>query len=219
MATEGKVGRWRFAGWALVAVLAVLVGVMSLRLLTLNPLMVDEAIRTNLLDHPVPFFTHTIVSAFALLIGVWQFLPATRRSRYHRLAGRLYVGCVAVGGVTGLIVAPTSDAGLGAGISFMILAVLWLATTAIGWSRARAGDFARHRVWMIRSYAMCAAAITLRLILPAGLMLGFSFTQSYLAAAWGCWIINLIIAEMLVRRLPVRGSLAPVTPRRMAASR
>ena len=49
---------------------------------------------------------------------------------------------------------------------------------------------------MIRSYALTCAAITLRLIVPVGVVLGYSFYEAYIAAAWLCWIINLAAVEI-----------------------
>jgi hypothetical protein len=65
--------------------------------------------------------------------------------------------------------------------------------------KIRARRYAEHRRWMIRSYALTCAAITLRIILPVGLASGLEFSTSYLLAAWGSWTINLVIAELVVR--------------------
>ena len=57
-----------------------------------------------------------------------------------------------------------------------------------------------HRRWMIRSYALTAAAITLRLYLPLLSHLGIPFDMSYPVVAWLCWVPNLLFAEWLCRR-------------------
>jgi len=48
---------------------------------------------------------------------------------------------------------------------------------------------------MIRSYAMTAAAIMLRLRLPLMLISGVPFAMGYRIAAWLCWVLNLLVAE------------------------
>jgi hypothetical protein len=53
---------------------------------------------------------------------------------------------------------------------------------------------------MIRSYALTAAAITLRTYLPILLLSGASYVTSYRIVAWACWIPNLFFAEWLLRR-------------------
>jgi hypothetical protein len=71
-------------------------------------------------------------------------------------------------------------------------------TAFIAWDCARSGDYRAHRGWMIRSYALCPAAVTLRLYRPASSMLGVPFEWSCPAIARLCWVPNLIIAEWLV---------------------
>ena len=148
----------------------------------------------------------------------------TRRGWYHRWAGRLYVVAVLIAAVAGLAVAPTTAAGPIAGTGFSILAVLWFGATLIAYLKVRAGKYGEHRRWMIRSYALTCAAISLRIITPGGLALGFSFESSYLVAAWASWIVNLAIAEAIIAVRPKPtgvpgdqpGSLRP-TPQSAAA--
>lgn len=201
----------RWIGWLIVAFFAVLVGVYELQLLSFNPEAVSEEVRPNLLHHLVMFYTHTTFATFALLVGVWQFLPKTRRTSYHRWAGRFYVVCVAIASISGLLVAPTTEGGPVVAVGFMLLAVLWFAVTAKAYLLARAGDFVAHRVWMIRSYALTCAGISLRIIVPVGITSGTGFTNSYIAAAWGSWTINLLIAEWIVRRSRLRETVKPST--------
>jgi uncharacterized membrane protein len=197
-------------GWGVVAFFALLMGLISLRLLSFDPNTVPQELRQNFLDRPVLFYAHALVAPIALIVGVWQFLPVTRRSAYHRWAGRFYVACAAVASVAGLIIAFTTDTGPVVGIGFGILAVLWFSVTARAYLLARSGNFVRHRIWMIRSYALCCAGITLRIILPVGIATGFGFRPSYIVAAWGSWIINLLIAEWIIRRM----NFQEVTPHR-----
>ncbi|KAG0771652.1 hypothetical protein G6F21_014705 [Rhizopus arrhizus] len=79
-----------------------------------------------------------------------------------------------------------------------------MATTSIGIGYALAGNLARHQQWMWRSIALTASAVTFRLILGIGLgVLHLPFPPVYLAAAWGCWVFNLALCE-LVLRWPLR---------------
>jgi hypothetical protein len=52
---------------------------------------------------------------------------------------------------------------------------------------------------MIRSFALTAAAISLRLGLPIAPALGYDFTTGYIVMSWASWIINLAIAEIYLR--------------------
>jgi len=193
----------RVLGWVfygILAFLAVAIALFGFRFLTFNPQVLFSDLRQNLLDHPVPFYVHTTLAPLALIVGVWQFLPITRRTMWHRWAGRLYVLSALVASFAGLMVAFTSAAGILPGIAFAILAVLSLGSTLVGYAKVRAGRYREHRQWMIRSYALIASGITLRIILPVAMVAGFDFKTSYTIAAWGCWTVNLVIAEFLVRR-------------------
>ena len=205
----GRTATW--LGWGTIMVLATLTSLFALRFLSFNPEALTEELRPNLLNHPIQFYAHVLIAPFALLVGVWQFLPATHRNFYHRWAGRLYVMCVVLASIAGFFIAVTTAAGMLAGSGFMILAVLWLAATAKALFLARAGDFEAHRAWMIRSYALTCAAITLRIIVPIGITVGAGFATSYIVASWACWILNLLIAEWIVRRVRVR-EVVPLRP-------
>jgi uncharacterized membrane protein len=106
------------------AISAVGIGVISLRYLSFNPELAPPELRPNLNARPLFFYAHTVIASLALLIGVWQFLPATRRSRYHRWAGRLYLVCVVLASIAGFVIALNTTMGPEAGIGFAILAVL-----------------------------------------------------------------------------------------------
>ncbi len=64
------------------------------------------------------------------------------------------------------------------------------------------GDAIRHRRWMIRSYALTAAAITLRIYLPLIFAFHWPFLIAYPAIAWLCWIPNALAAEVYLRFVP-----------------
>jgi len=64
------------------------------------------------------------------------------------------------------------------------------------------GDAITHRRWMIRSYALTAAAITLRIYLPLSFVFHVPFSIGYPAIAWLCWIPNLRAVEVYLRLVP-----------------
>lgn len=150
---------------------------------------------------------HAAGAATALLVGGFQFIPALRRNRtLHRWLGRVYAtGCI-VGGFAGLGLAFGSTAGPIAGWGFGLLAVIWIHVTAQGWLTARAGRFDEHRRWMMRSFALTFAAVTLRLYMPLGDLAGLDGLPAYRAIAWLCWIPNLLLVELYLRRGLARGT-------------
>lgn len=59
---------------------------------------------------------------------------------------------------------------------------------------------AGHRAWMTRSFLLALAAVTLRIYLPLSGLVGLPFDVSYRLISWMCWVPNLLVAEVLVRR-------------------
>lgn len=186
-------------GWALAAVLSVAVALFSYRYVTFAGLLADN-VMANLMARPW-IAVHAGGAATALLVGCFQFLPAVRRRRpLHRWLGRLYAAGCLIGGGAALVLAPTTTAGPVAAFGFGVLGVLWIWTTVQAWRAARARRFDDHRRWMIRSFALTFGAVTLRLYLPIGPMLGLDFMQTYVAVSWLSWVPNLAIVEANLRR-------------------
>jgi uncharacterized membrane protein len=145
---------------------------------------------------------HFGAGGVALAVGVLQFITRLRLQRpaIHRWLGRIYVLAVLGSGSAGLVMATQTEAGRVAAAGFAALAVVWLWSTLQAYRAIRARQVARHRVWMLRSFALTLAAVTLRLYLPASQLAGWSFTSAYPVIAWLCWVPNLALAELLVRR-------------------
>ena len=153
-------------------------------------------------DRTIGAAMHFGVGGFVLLIGPFQFLPRLRASKptLHRWTGRLYVaGCLA-SGVAALVLAPDAITGTVAQIGFTLLAVFWIVTTSTALVRALQRKFAEHRRWMIRSYALTLAAVTLRIYLPSSFALDIPFETAYPIISFACWVPNAIIAEWMLRR-------------------
>ena len=162
---------------------------------------------------------HIVASAFAMILGAFQFLKVLRQKApsVHRWMGRFYIGACLVGGAAGGAIALSSTAGIIAGWGFFLLAIFWLFTTMMAWVSVLRRDFPAHERWMIRSFALTLAAVTLRLYLPAGMVLGSygvipnDFNTAYTVIAWICWVPNLIVAEIWIamRKRPRRPKVAP----------
>lgn len=192
--------RWATAGWVVLAIHAVGLGLFSLRyLLPRAPFSIDIPnfyLRRNWLA------AHAAFSSVALLAGPWQFLDGLRKRRLaaHRWTGRVYCFAVLAGWVTSLPIAAHANTGAVASAGFLMLGALWASSTAAAYLRIRQRRVQAHREWMLRSYALTCAAITLRSYLPILLVSGVPYATSYRTVAWACWIPNLLFAEWLVRR-------------------
>ena len=157
------------------------------------------------IDHwRVAFFIHVYASIWALLAGFTQFSRALLRNKptWHRRFGYIYViDILFVTGPAGLLMGFYANGGISSRIAFVMLAVLWIFFTAMALYKVKQKDFAAHRRYMIRSYALTLSAITLR-------AWKYAITNSvelppmdvYRAVAWLGWVVNIIIAEYIIRR-------------------
>ncbi len=153
---------------------------------------------------------HAAAASAALLVGPLQFLPGlrARRPALHRWTGRLYVLACLVGGLSGGVLAAGARTGLPSTIGFGALAAAWLFATWRAYDLARQRRIAEHRRWMIRSFALTFAAVTLRLYLPLAFVSPYGYEATYRVISFACWIPNLLLAETLLlrrRRAPEPG--------------
>lgn len=180
--------------------LAMCVGLFSCRYIANVGPVPANILANRFFDHWI--VVHAVAASTALMLGPLQLSSVVRRRRpaLHRACGGLYIaGCIA-GGASALVLSAGLSTGPLAAAGFGTLGVLWLHATMQGLRTARARDFSRHRVWMIRSYALTFAAVTLRIYLPMSQMIGIDFAFAYRCIAWLAWVPNLLIAEVYVRQ-------------------
>lgn len=206
---------------ALLVLLSVGVALYALAAYALLPLgaVLHPELRPSFAAHaPLLVYLHVFGAAVALLLWPLQLAPGLRRRRpaLHRGVGWLLLLLgVGVGGVSGLLLALQAHGGPWARSGFALLALLWLASGVQALRCARQGDLPGHRRWMLRQVALALAAVTLRLLLPAGIVAGLPLALAYPLVAWLCWVPNLLLAEWLLRRgtpqrpAPERVSAAP----------
>jgi uncharacterized membrane protein len=185
-------------GWILMTVLSLSIVAVSAHYLGFDPDTYFEQQRDVFIRREFVLGLHIAGALVALAAGPWQFM---KKRRVHRIVGRAYVAGVAVGGVGGLALATTAHGGLVASLGFAGLAIAWLATTATGLVMIRTGRIAEHRRWMVRSFALTFAAVTLRLQLGlyGALELDVAFADAYAVIAWSCWVPNLVVAWWVTR--------------------
>lgn len=158
---------------------------------------------------------HVAAGVTALLVGPLQFVRRIRlrRPSLHRAGGALYILACAVGAPAGFMLALGSTAGPAARLGFALPALLWPAFTWLALRAAVERRFDDHREWMLRSYALTATAITLRLMIPASALLGLEFVPAYRIISWLAWTTNLLLFEAYIRRsraaAPPHRRLAP----------
>jgi len=187
-------------GWGVLALLSLGIAGYAYRYVAPGA-VAPPGVGDNPFAHPW-LFVHAGLAATALLLGPFQFVPRLRARwpRVHRWMGRTYVLACLVGGSAGLLLATGTTAGPIAGAGFGTLAVVWIVTTGMALRMALARRFDEHRRWMIRSFALTFAAVTLRLYLPMAMIAHLHFVDAYRAIAWLAWVPNLLVAELYLRR-------------------
>jgi hypothetical protein len=199
--TPHPASRWlKRIGWALLLLVCLAVAVFSARYLINPPQTVQKALGNAF---GLPWLAvHVAGSVVALALGAFQFVPSGRlgKVRAHRWIGRSYVLCCLVGGVSGVILAMGSSAGPIATAGFGLLGLSWIGANIIGWQSAVQKRFGVHRRWMIRSWALTLAAVTLRIYLPLLMISDLPFEAGYRTISFLAWVPNLLIAEWWLRR-------------------
>lgn len=201
--------RWSRFGWYAMAVLALLVAGYAFAM-AFVPGWRHPLVRDMFAQRPLASWGHFAGGGTALVAGALQ-LHTRLRNRWlelHRWLGRLYVLAVAAGGMAALVLAPHASTGRVAAAGFALLGACWLASTALAVLAIRHRRLAAHRDWMVRSYALTLAAVTLRFYLPASQFAGIPFTVAYPAIAWLCWVPNLLLAQAFLRSRRARELLA-----------
>jgi uncharacterized membrane protein len=160
---------------------------------------------------PLAIVVHVVGAVVYALVGTLQFVPRFRRRHWawHRRAGRVLA-------VAGLMVAGsalwltlfyepkpgTGDLLYGLRLTF---ASAMAASLVLGFAAIRRRDLPAHRAWMIRAYAIGLAAGTQAFTEGiGGALFGTGEVRGDLAKG-AAWIINLTVAELVVRRAPRTG--------------
>jgi len=198
--TRWSIGKW--TGWSVMLLLAAGVAAYALAGVLRGIEIGIPAMAYHLPDRAVFAVMHFGIGGIALLTGPFQFIPAMRARLpvLHRWLGRIYVTACLLSGVAGFVLASNTNAGPVARAGFSLLAIFWILTTSMAFIRARQRKFADHKRWMIRSFALTLAAVTLRIYLPvSAILMGVEFAVAYPVIAFACWVPNAVIAEWLVR--------------------
>ena len=155
---------------------------------------------------PLPLIVHIVSATVFALVGAFQFARRFRRHHrnWHRKAGRVLVvaGLLVVGSAFWMTIFYRPEPGTG-GVLYVFRLVVSTATGAclvLGFTSARRRDFAAHRAWMIRAYALALGAGTQAFTQGVGTaVFGTSPLAQDLSRAAG-WMINLVVAEWAIHR-------------------
>jgi len=164
---------------------------------------------------PLPIVLHIVSVTVFCLVGAFQFAPGIRRRHrtWHRIAGRVLAPTGLVAALTGLWMSvaypqPPGDGPLVTAFR-LVFGSAMAASLVLGFVAIRQRDFHRHRAWMIRGYAIGLGAGTQVFTHLPWVLTGVApgeFTRAVLMAAG--WVINVCVAEWLIRREPTRARVS-----------
>lgn len=195
----------KFQVWLLMAILAVILFVLTCSYLTfksdVNFLLVKQDIVNDVIWRPT-FYVHVISAMIVILVGPFQFLKWFRNKfmAWHRWSGKIYVYLILLfAAPSGLIMAFYAEGGLWSTVAFSIMSILWFVTTLVAVIKIKRRKIEEHKIWMMRSFALTFAAVTLRLLVPLfSLYIYDNEDLITVTTAWLSWLLNLLVAEGMI---------------------
>jgi uncharacterized membrane protein YozB (DUF420 family) len=156
---------------------------------------------------PLPVVLHIVSAIVFATLGPLQFVAGFRRRwpAWHRVAGRLLVGCGLLVALTGLwmtlFYAPPDGTGVLLFVSRIVFGSAMLVSIVIGLAVILRRDVQGHRAWMARGYAIGLGAATQMLVLMvAEIVAGRPNELTHDSLTALSWVINLAVAEWAIRR-------------------
>ena len=133
----------------------------------------------------------------------------------HRTAGKIYAASVL------LLVCPTgfhlalfAKGGFFGKLGFLTLAFAAFYTTLAGWRAVLPPqrNMAAHRIWMARSFALAASAVTFRIYHTLGYLGGLEADTNYVASLWLSLLGNAAAAEVILHHRKIAALLFHTKP-------
>jgi hypothetical protein len=210
--TKSTAGRDRLTiiGLLLLALVPVAAGAFRVTELSIGAEPTPDSAR--FFADPVPVVVHVVGAILLALLSPFQFISGLRRRnlRRHRAAGRVIVACglaVALSGIWMTVAydVPAVDGGAVYAMR-LVFGSAMAATFVLGLAAVRRRDFVRHSAWMIRGYAIGMGAGTQVLThLPYFILVGTPDELGRSVMMGAGWVINVIVAEWVIRRSASRG--------------
>ena len=212
LARPGSAANWLIpAGLLALAFIPILGGAVRLVSLTGGAEITPDNVR--FLSSPIPVILHVFSVTIYAILGAFQFSPGFRRRwpAWHRGAGRILVVAGLVAALSGLWMAmfyaivPADSALLHA---FRLLFGTAMAISIVlGLAAIRQRRVSEHQAWMRRAYAIGMGAGTQALIqIPYIMLVGKPDSSALALLMGGAWVLNLAVAEWLIRRQRIGSS-------------
>ncbi len=192
------------AGLIALSLVPIVAGSARLTQLTTGATVTAENAR--FFDSPIPVVAHIIGSSVFLVLGALQFAPSLRRRRWHRIAGRVVAPAGLVSALSALWMTlfyamPAAVTGPGLTAVRLVLGTAMAGALFAAFVAIRRGDVRTHSAWMTRAYAIGMGAGTQVLVfMPYTLLVGTPAPVTHTLLMTAGWVINLAIAEVVIRR-------------------
>ena len=172
-----------------------------------NPRNPAAALDAHFAGERTLVLTHILPAMLFMTLGPLQFVGSLR-SRYpqiHRSSGRIFLTASAIVGITGLRLAfGKTVGGIDEKAAITLFGTLFLTSLAKALWHALHREFAQHREWMIRGYAIGLAVATIRLIM--GMFFAATMTRGHApepkeffgTAFWIGFTLQTIAAEIWI---------------------
>ncbi|MCR6483495.1 DUF2306 domain-containing protein [Amycolatopsis sp. OK19-0408] len=177
-------------------------------------------------EHPMKYpilIAHITFGTIAVLTVVLQVWPWLRRRhpRVHRWAGRVYVvgGVAPSAALAALLLPMIYGPPVFGWLSRVVLAVLWVTTTALGVLAIKRRNVRMHRWFMLSSFALTMDAFSTRFLQIVFMPLYpdvIGRDAFMIIAGWGGWVTNLLLVQAWLfwtarRRRAARAALLPAS--------
>lgn len=194
------------AGLVVLALVPTLAGAVRVAELAGDPMVTPANAR--FVAEPLPVMLHVVGAVIYALLGAFQFAPGFRRRhrRWHRMAGGLLIPAGFLVAGTGLWMTATFPWAVGDGLAVylerLLFGTMMLVSLILGLDAIRRRAFADHGAWMVRAYAIGMGAGTQVLThLPWAVLMDAPPDGAPRAAMMGLgWVLNLVVAEWVIRR-------------------
>ncbi len=174
-----------------------------------NPVAAQFAALDDLFArYPALTLIHIVPGLLFMLLGPLQF-SRTLRARHvswHRWAGRVYLACALVVGVSALAMSLGMPAIGGApqAVATTLFGLWFLYALGRAYRHILRREVGQHREWMLRAFAVGLAVATIRpiigLFFATSRISGLTAAQFFGVAFWIGFVLHVVAAELWIRR-------------------
>lgn len=149
-------------------------------------------------------YIHVAFACIAMAAGLLNFSNRifNKSRKFHRVNGYVYLVSVFLVVLTSGYMAPYATGGKITSMGFNALNIIWLIITITALVQIKKKRIARHRNWMIRSYAFCFTNMLIHLISSLFHQgFGYTYVTSYTIGLYGSIILLLVIPSIMIRTM------------------